>query len=235
MPRIFCPHCVRVIKLPDYVKQATIRCPGCDRVFVTRSHTLAPRTDAASTSTERTILPPLLTTHHRCQHCDRPLAEPIHRRAATVVCAGCACKTSVYAIDHACPSCACLLESPKQDAGKAATCPACHDRLTVPHDVLEKEPPGYSDDYRLGFTCPVCGNDVVARAADVGAYAVCPHCAAPFDVPQGGRLVGALTVACRDPLHTTKKITCSRCRHRIPIGVAACPVCQTRLARADYW
>lgn len=238
MPTLACPRCDALIDLPTVLIDATIGCPRCRRAFLTRwryYRKSEATVEEESTPIRRTIPDPLLTANHRCQHCDQALPAAIRQRAATVVCARCTHRTSVYAIDHRCSSCGRLLESPSGLAGRRVECPACRQPLIVPRDVLEIEPPSYSDEYRLAFSCPVCAGEVVARREDAGRYAVCPHCAAAFDVPQGGRALEPVAVAAPNPLHTTKTRTCPACRRRVPVCLTVCPVCQTRPRLSEFW
>jgi hypothetical protein len=241
---VTCPHCDAKAKLPQYVLEATLRCRRCSRVFTAKGpggpepepppvlHLPAPEAPAAEPPAEAPAPDrpaPLLTEPHRCQHCSAPVDAPAGQTRATITCAACGNKTSVYAVLHTCSECGRLLESPSSSAGQLTSCPGCGARPQVPRDVLLTEAPTYSNEFWFGIDCPGCGAGLVTRPQDAGAYAVCPRCFVAFHVPRQGRyLEGRPPAGAADPLaslHSDRDVTCPRCQTRFPARAPACPAC----------
>jgi DNA-directed RNA polymerase subunit RPC12/RpoP len=241
MARFSCPDCARKVRLPDYVVQATLRCPQCSRTFqvkVAAPFSLGEVTAEQTGSSPRVAA--LLAPAHQCQHCAAPIRSPIGRPAATVVCPSCEKKTSVYAVLHRCPSCGKLLESPSRSTGTETVCPACASSLRVPADVLRKEPPANPDEFWFGFDCLACAEEVATREKDVRTYAVCPHCLVPQVVPHSGHYLegGSRPAPPRDPLdslHAGKEVACVGCGTRFPSRASECPSCGTPTPSPCPW
>jgi ribosomal protein S27E len=240
MARFSCPDCACPMKLPDYVVEATVRCPRCSRASQVKG--VAPVQGQATA--ERPGPPPriaaLLAPPHRCQHCASPILSLSGRPAVTVVCPSCEKKTSVYAVLHRCPSCGRLIESPSGSAGTETECPACDGPLLVPADVLRKEPPNDPEEFWFGFECPACSEEVATREKDVRTYAVCPHCLIPLVVPLSGHYFGksGRPAPPRDPLdslHTGKEVACAGCGTRFSAMASECPACGTPTPSPCPW
>lgn len=234
--RVVCPNCTCPLKVPGFITQATIRCPGCAQFFEL-NRGFRPNTQVAQVqpaAKEATASPsqpptPTLTSPHRCQHCRWPIECSIGTRKATVVCPGCNNKTSVYAVIYLCSKCALMLESPAALVGQKATCPGCSNVMLVPHDVLLEEPPVAADNSFFTCECPSCLGQFIANKADVGVGAVCPHCLVTLAVPRWGEhLEEAVPDGLQDPLaslHESKSVRCPKCHTQIPARAEACPLC----------
>lgn len=176
-------------------------------------------------------LPPIpqLTSPHSCHQCRQPIEVPIGKPKATVECPACSRRTSIYAVHYLCGSCSTLLESPLNQAGMATNCPKCGGFLTVPQDVVEREPPDSADVTWFGFDCPSCSAPAAAKMADAGAFSVCPRCFATFSIPHCGHAVSVnpptRTTDPREALQRSTERRCPRCGMRGPIKATACPYC----------
>jgi hypothetical protein len=248
MARVVCPNCAAKIKLPEFIRQALIRCPRCANFFWAdltappatdrgtkgdlrpASETVGGRPatpDKAAPATTRAV--PLLTSPHHCQHCQQPLPSPTGRPRATVECPACTNKTSVYGVPFFCGFCRTLLEAPSAQQGRETTCPHCGRRLHVPRDVLQKELPDRPDDSWFGIDCPNCDDELVANKRDVGVWADCPTCLVPLTVPNWGHyLKDVCHTARHDPLealHRDTEVRCPSCASKIPAQCATCPCC----------
>jgi len=240
MARFSCPDCPCPMKLPDYVIEATLRCPRCSRAFQVKgaASPLGQATDERPGSPPRVGV--LLAPSHRCQHCASPILSLSGQPATTVVCPSCNKKTSVYAVLHRCPSCGKLIESPSRSTGTETACPACDGPLLIPADVLRKEPPADPDEFWFGFDCLACSEEVATREKDVRTYAVCPHCLTSQIVPNSGHYLEGIDrpTPPRDPLdslHAGKEVACAGCGKRFPSRASECPSCGTPTPSPCPW
>jgi hypothetical protein len=248
MPRVWCPHCRKgAVKVSDPVVQMVFVCPNCcTTVTVARrpgdgtggqiprkalESPPEPVIETPLTVADETPPPPVpletfLTSPHICSQCKRPIHDGIGASRATVVCASCGNRTSLYAIIYRC-TCGNLLESPASREGEKEECPRCGQCLEVPHDVLFEESDGSGSEDWLRFACSHCSRSLVVRQEDAGQRAACPSCYGLLDVP---RLAEALSAAPaeRNPLrsvHESSEMRCPKCATRIPTRAQACPVC----------
>jgi hypothetical protein len=254
MAKAVCPKCGNKVKLADYIRAALIRCSRCSHFYHVEdisSGIVSSSVRQDSLSMEDEILKEAmqpgvkrvddssatpaaaLTSPHFCQHCQMSIPCPTGQTRATVVCAACCNKTSVYAVLHHCPTCDTLLESPTGQQGQETICPGCGHPVTVPQDVLEKELLDPADDTWFGIDCPHCLRDLIAGKEDAGVLAVCPYCFVTLVVPNwghhldvagSGRSHGAV-----DSLHKSVETRCTKCHNRIPMKIAKCPYCGSEM------
>ncbi|MBY0228787.1 MAG: hypothetical protein K2W96_05860 [Gemmataceae bacterium] len=195
-----CPLCSQHIVGWRAGDPAPNYCDRCNRAFPpgVRPRLLdtpppPPKTLAIAALREKQANPRLVAPHE-CHACKRQLVQAFNKLRTENMHLGPdarSCRTSVYALLFNPPCCGAYLEAPARLAGTVATCPACGERIDIPHDlVLRREVPPAEP--IMAFDCPMCQAVLHAPLAHegrpvAGLKAVCIACSRTLEVPSIGR------------------------------------------------
>jgi DNA-directed RNA polymerase subunit M/transcription elongation factor TFIIS len=242
--RCTCPHCNKVLGVPESMIGQVVNCPNCKAEFSMPDGSDEPEPQ------EKDLLPeePPAEEPAYEEVEERKPKQPSSSRSSPVA--------DEPKMRCACPHCNRVLRIPHSLGGQVTNCPGCKKAFTVPdapstmaaskpasasagYEVVDEPPQPAPDEPKIRCRCPHCNRILKVPQSLAGQTSNCPGCNGAFSVPNAApepaESAGFEVVESMPPPEEAKiRCRCPHCNRilKVPATVAGtvstCPGCNGR-------